>query len=51
MSVVAEGIECAAEVALLRGLGCRYGQGWHYTKALSAVAVTPWLASGISAMN
>jgi diguanylate cyclase (GGDEF)-like protein len=43
MSVVAEGIETADEAALLRGLGCRYGQGWHYAKAASAAAIAPWL--------
>ncbi|RBY92354.1 diguanylate phosphsdiesterase [Blastococcus sp. TBT05-19] len=28
--VVAEGVETAAEHAVLRGLGVDYGQGWHY---------------------
>jgi EAL domain-containing protein (putative c-di-GMP-specific phosphodiesterase class I) len=30
MQVVAEGIETAAHVGELRGLGCELGQGYHY---------------------
>ncbi|SIR07526.1 diguanylate cyclase/phosphodiesterase [Rhizobium sp. RU20A] len=35
--VVAEGIETAAEVDMLRRLGCTIGQGWYFGKAVDAV--------------
>jgi EAL domain-containing protein (putative c-di-GMP-specific phosphodiesterase class I) len=41
--VIAEGIETAAEHAELNELGIRYGQGWHYARAMTlerACAVT-----------
>ncbi|MBJ8346199.1 EAL domain-containing protein [Antrihabitans sp. YC2-6] len=31
---VAEGIEDAEQLAALRALGCRYGQGWHFAKPM-----------------
>jgi EAL domain-containing protein (putative c-di-GMP-specific phosphodiesterase class I) len=40
MDVVAEGIETAEQYQLLRQLGCRYGQGYLFSKPLSAPAVT-----------
>ena len=36
MQVVAEGIELPEQLAVLRELGCRYGQGFHYARALPA---------------
>ena len=44
VDVVAEGVETAAEAAVLRTLGVDYGQGWHYGRpgppeALSSVAL------------
>jgi EAL domain-containing protein (putative c-di-GMP-specific phosphodiesterase class I) len=43
VGVVAEGVETAAEAAVLRTLGVDYGQGWHYGRpgppeALSSIA-------------
>jgi diguanylate cyclase (GGDEF)-like protein/PAS domain S-box-containing protein len=36
LQVVAEGIEDAAQLALLQGLGCAYGQGYFFAKPMSA---------------
>ena len=36
MTCVAEGVETEAQAALLRGLGCRYAQGYYYDKPLAA---------------
>ncbi|WP_377292944.1 putative bifunctional diguanylate cyclase/phosphodiesterase [Rhizobium sp. SG2393] len=38
LQVVAEGIETAREAEILRKLGCGMGQGWHFGKAVDAVA-------------
>ncbi|MCZ7497328.1 EAL domain-containing protein [Agrobacterium tumefaciens] len=38
ITVVAEGIETAAEAAILKGLGCPLGQGWLYGKGVPADA-------------
>ena len=40
MDVVAEGIETVDQYRLLRGLGCRYGQGYLFARPLPAEAVT-----------
>ncbi len=40
MKVVAEGIETEEQLALLRQLGCDYGQGWLLGKPLPAAAFT-----------
>jgi len=39
LSVVAEGIETEEQLAALRGMGCNYGQGWLFSKALEPCAV------------
>ena len=43
--VVAEGVENAAEAAVLRGLGVDYGQGWHFGRPAVPEPVRPLLAS------
>jgi EAL domain-containing protein (putative c-di-GMP-specific phosphodiesterase class I) len=43
MDVVAEGIETAEQYSLLRGLGCRYGQGFLFARPMPAEAVTQLL--------
>jgi diguanylate cyclase (GGDEF)-like protein/PAS domain S-box-containing protein len=39
LGVVAEGVESAAHVLALRGLGCRLGQGFHFAAPLDADGV------------
>jgi EAL domain-containing protein (putative c-di-GMP-specific phosphodiesterase class I) len=43
MDVVAEGIETHEQYALLRELGCRFGQGYLFARPLPAELVTPLL--------
>lgn len=43
MCVVAEGIETAAELRELTGLGCAYGQGYHFAKPLTAAEALTYL--------
>ena len=43
MEVVAEGIETPEELALLRELGCEYGQGFIFSSAIDAGAVSSWM--------
>jgi diguanylate cyclase (GGDEF)-like protein len=45
LDVVAEGIETRAQADALRALGCRRGQGWLFSKALTAEAAERLLAS------
>lgn len=45
-SVVAEGIEDEATVALLRRLGCEIGQGFHFARPMEMVRFTHWLEQG-----
>jgi EAL domain-containing protein (putative c-di-GMP-specific phosphodiesterase class I) len=39
LQVVAEGVETEEQLALLRGYGCQYVQGWLFARALDAGAV------------
>jgi len=43
MDVVAEGVETREQHALLRDLGCRYGQGFLFSRPISADATTELL--------
>lgn len=43
LRVVAEGIECARQHELLLAAGCDYGQGYLYSKPVSADQFTDWL--------
>src|SRR5918994_6654517 len=36
MDVVAEGVETKEQLALLRQLGCEYGQGYYFSKPVNA---------------
>ena len=44
LDVVAEGVETAAQAAALQALDCRYAQGFHFFRPMSAAAVTRLLA-------
>ncbi|MEO7937614.1 MAG: EAL domain-containing protein [Burkholderiaceae bacterium] len=44
MRTVAEGVETAAQDAVLRELGCDKGQGYLYSRPLAANALAQWLA-------
>jgi len=44
MEVVAEGVESAHDVEYLRGIGCEYGQGYHFAPPLSVEDATKYLA-------
>jgi EAL domain-containing protein (putative c-di-GMP-specific phosphodiesterase class I) len=52
LRVIAEGVETEAQVAHLRALDCRYGQGFHLARPAPAEATTAGLerdaASGVS---
>jgi diguanylate cyclase (GGDEF)-like protein len=44
MDVVAEGVEKASQMEILRELGCEYGQGYYFSKPLNSEAATALLA-------
>ncbi len=44
LQVVAEGVETEEQLALLRGYGCQYVQGWLFAKALDSEATRALLA-------
>jgi len=43
LDVVAEGVETLEQVALLRKLHCKYGQGFYFSRPLSAEGITALL--------
>jgi EAL domain-containing protein (putative c-di-GMP-specific phosphodiesterase class I) len=43
LSVVAEGIETDEQRAVMRGVGCQYGQGYLFARPMPAEAVLAWL--------
>ena len=44
--VIAEGVETAEHLVILRSLGCEYGQGYFFAKPLAPEEVDTLLASG-----
>jgi EAL domain-containing protein (putative c-di-GMP-specific phosphodiesterase class I) len=42
LTVIAEGVESAAEEEFLRDLGCHLGQGFYYAKPMPAAELTEW---------
>jgi diguanylate cyclase (GGDEF)-like protein len=49
LGTVAEGIETAAQADALRQLGCRKGQGYYFSRPLSAADLLKWLQRDRSA--
>jgi EAL domain-containing protein (putative c-di-GMP-specific phosphodiesterase class I) len=45
LSVIAEGIETAQQLAQPRAFGCAYGQGFYFSRPLDAGRVEAFLAS------
>ncbi|MBM3114734.1 EAL domain-containing protein [Jeongeupia naejangsanensis] len=43
LSTVAEGVETAAELAMLKSMGCNIVQGYHFGGPISAVDVFDWI--------
>jgi EAL domain-containing protein (putative c-di-GMP-specific phosphodiesterase class I) len=48
MDVVAEGVETPAQLQLIRELGCRFGQGWHFARPLEDTAAGELIGSNPS---
>jgi diguanylate cyclase (GGDEF)-like protein len=46
---VAEGIETAAQVQLVRELGCQFGQGYLFARPVDATSIAPMLGEKIAA--
>jgi EAL domain-containing protein (putative c-di-GMP-specific phosphodiesterase class I) len=44
---IAEGVETAGQAAHLQELGCRFAQGYHFSKALPAEGIEALLATGV----
>ncbi len=44
LDVVAEGVETASQLAHLCELGCQFGQGYFFSRPLTAEAASAWLA-------
>ncbi len=44
MKVVAEGVDSPSDVAYLRGIGCDFGQGYHFSPPLHVNTATKYLA-------
>jgi diguanylate cyclase (GGDEF)-like protein/PAS domain S-box-containing protein len=45
LSVVGEGVERAAQGDILRGLGCEFGQGYHFSRPLGRADAEAYLAT------
>ena len=48
LKIVAEGIETAEQLTLLRELGCELGQGYHFSEPLPGAALGTLLREGVS---
>jgi EAL domain-containing protein (putative c-di-GMP-specific phosphodiesterase class I) len=44
-TVVAEGVETAAQLSRLTELGCDIAQGYHYARPLRAESLPSWLTA------
>ncbi|HEV3128941.1 MAG TPA: EAL domain-containing protein [Solirubrobacteraceae bacterium] len=44
LTMVAEGVETAAQQAMLSTLSCPYAQGYHFAKPMPADELLPWIA-------
>ena len=42
-------METASQLAILRGLGARFVQGYHFSKPLPFAAIAPYLAAAAAA--
>jgi EAL domain-containing protein (putative c-di-GMP-specific phosphodiesterase class I) len=51
MTLIAEGIESQAQVDMLIAMGCLYGQGYFFSKPLSATDATALLSSEAVTVN
>lgn len=47
LAAIAEGVETAAQAELLRGLGCRYGQGYHWGRPVPAATMATLLRDSV----
>jgi EAL domain-containing protein (putative c-di-GMP-specific phosphodiesterase class I) len=45
LEAIAEGVETAGQLALLREMGCKMAQGYYFSKPLPAEAASALLAS------
>jgi EAL domain-containing protein (putative c-di-GMP-specific phosphodiesterase class I) len=48
LDVVAEGVETIQQVTMLKKLHCKYGQGFYFSKPLSAEGIAALLAGGLT---
>jgi EAL domain-containing protein (putative c-di-GMP-specific phosphodiesterase class I) len=48
LDVVAEGIETVQQVSLLKKLQCKYGQGYYFSRPLSAEGIATLLAGDLT---
>jgi EAL domain-containing protein (putative c-di-GMP-specific phosphodiesterase class I) len=48
LDVVAEGVETIQQVTLLKKLQCKYGQGYYFSRPLSAEGTTALLAEDLT---
>jgi EAL domain-containing protein (putative c-di-GMP-specific phosphodiesterase class I) len=48
LDVVAEGVETIQQVALLKKLRCKYGQGFYFSQPLSAEGTSALLAGDLA---